>query len=88
MAVDTLVNVTQDEIEYARMSNLIKSEMDWNTGIIEATQKGLKEGRNEGIIEGRKETSLEHARKMKAMGFLAEQIEAVTNLSTETIAQL
>jgi hypothetical protein len=28
MAVDTLVKVTKDEIEYARMTTLLKSELD------------------------------------------------------------
>jgi len=31
---------------------------------------------------------LETARKMKTMGFLTEQIQAVTGISTETIIQL
>jgi predicted transposase/invertase (TIGR01784 family) len=76
MAVDTLVNITQDEIEYARMTTLIKSELDYNTGMAEAERKG------------RNEASLDIAQKMKTMGFLAEQIQAVTGLSTETITQL
>jgi len=84
MAVETLVNITQDEIEYARMSTLLKSELDWQSGIVEAK----REGRNEGFTEGCNETSLEHARKMKAMDFLAEQIHTITGLSKETIAQL
>ena len=40
----------------------------------------LAEGRN----EGRSEEKLEIARKMKEMGFSAEQIQAVTGVSTET----
>jgi hypothetical protein len=39
-------------------------------------------------MEGHNEANLENARKMKAMGFLVEQIQAVTGLSMETIAQL
>ena len=80
MAVETLSNITKDEIEYARMTTLIKSELDWRTGIFEAENKGRNEGRNE--------ANLENARKMKAMGFLTEQIQAVTGLTPETIAQL
>jgi len=76
MAVETLSNITQDEIEYARMTTLIKSELDWRTGLFEAENKG------------RNEANLENARKMKTMGFLAEQIQAVTGLSMETVAQL
>jgi len=96
MAVETLSNITQDEAEYARLSNLIKSELDWRTGLFEAENKGrnegrsegLIEGRSEGLIEGRNEEKLENARKMKSMGLLTEQIQAVTGLSAEIIAQL
>jgi len=72
MAVETLSKVTQDEIEYARMCNLIKSELDWQSELAYARQ----------------EANLENARKMKAIGLLAEQIQAVTGLPMETIAQL
>jgi predicted transposase/invertase (TIGR01784 family) len=76
MAVDTLINITKDEIEYARMTTLIKSELDWRSRIGDAENKG------------RNEEKIESARKMKTMGFLTEQIQAVTGLSTETITQL
>jgi predicted transposase/invertase (TIGR01784 family) len=92
MAVDTLINITKDEIEFARMTTLIKSELDFRSGMADAENKGRREGlsvgRSEGLIEGRNETNLENARKMKTMGFLTEQIQAVTGLSTETITQL
>ena len=88
MAVETLSNITQDEVEYARLSNLIKSELDWRTGMFEAENKGRNEGRNEGLVKGRNEANLENARKMKSMGFLTEQIQAVTDLSPEIIAEL
>ena len=45
MAVDTLVNITQDEIEYERMSNLIKSQLDYQSGMVEAERKGRQEER-------------------------------------------
>jgi len=100
MAVETLVNITQDEIEYARMSNLIKSQLDYQSGMVNARRKGLAEGeakgRTEGIMEGRQvgiqegraEGILEVARKMKEMGEPIEKIHAITGLPTETIAKL
>ena len=96
MALETLVNITQDETEYARMCNLIKSQLDWNTALFEARSEGIGIGREEGIEKGREEglreglsqASLDIAQKMKTMGFLAEQIQAATGLSTETIIQL
>ena len=80
MAVDTLKNITKDEVEFARMTTLIKSELDWRSGMADAEKKGL--------IEGQNKANLENARKMKLMGFLTEQIHAVTGLSAETISQL
>jgi predicted transposase/invertase (TIGR01784 family) len=96
MAVEILSNITKDEVEYARLSNLIKSELDWRTGIYEAENKGRSEGRNEGLIEGRNEgliegqnkASLDIARNLKGMGLSISQIAEVTGLSPETIAQL
>ena len=52
MAVETLVNITQDEIEYERMSNLIKSQLDWNTALFEARSEGRDEGLREGLNPG------------------------------------
>jgi len=44
----------------------------------------MKKGRTEGHAE----KALEIARKMKEMGFLAEQIQTVTGLPAESIEQL
>jgi len=76
MAVDTLTNITKDDIEFARMTTLIKSELDLRSGMAGAERKG------------RKEAGLDIARKMKTIGLLAEQIQTVTGLSAEIIDQL
>ena len=88
MAVDTLINITKDEIEFARMTTLIKSELDWRSGMADAENKGRREGRSEGLIEGRNEANLENARKMKADNMPVSQISKYTGLSAETITQL
>jgi len=80
MAVDTLVNITQDEIEYARMTTLIKSQLDYQSGMVNAERKGRAEGHTE--------KALEIARKMKEMGDPIEKIQAVTSLPAESIEQL
>jgi predicted transposase/invertase (TIGR01784 family) len=80
MAVETLGTFTQSELEYIRQTTLLKGELDWQSGMANARDEGLEEGRNE--------ASLDIAQKMKTMGFLVEQIQAVTGLSAETIAQL
>ena len=84
MAVDTLKNITKDEVEFARMTTLIKGELDWRSGMADAEKKGLSEG----LIEGRNEEKLENARKMKADNMSVSQISKYTGLSAETIAQL
>jgi len=76
MAVETLSNITQDEIEYARMTTLIKSEMDWQSMETEAEHRGQNKA------------NLENARKMKADNMPVSQISKYTGLSMETIAQL
>jgi len=80
MAVSTLVNITQDEIEYERMSNLIKSQLDYQSGMVDAERKGRE--------EGHAEKALEIARKMKDAGRPLSEIEEFTGLPPETIELL
>jgi len=51
MAVETLSNITQNEVEYARMCTLLKSELDWQSRETNARRSGIKEGREEGRKE-------------------------------------
>jgi predicted transposase/invertase (TIGR01784 family) len=88
MAMNALCQITADEEEYARLTSLMKGELDWRSSMKDAKREGLAEGRMEGLMQGRNEANLENARKMKTMGFLAEQIQAVTGLSIETIEQM
>ena len=84
MALDTLVNITQDEVEYARMSTLLKSELDYQSGMVGARRKGLAEG----FTRGHDKASLEIAQKMKGMGDSIEKIHTITGLPLETIEQM
>jgi len=96
MALDTLANITQDEVEYARLCNLIKSELDYQSGMVGAKREGLAEGFTkghdeglmEGLAKGRNEASLEIARNLKKMGLPITQIADGTGLPIETITQL
>jgi predicted transposase/invertase (TIGR01784 family) len=76
MATNSLHQVSAEYEAYCLQTSLMKGELDWRSGMKDAK------------LEGRNEANLENARKMKAMGFLTEQIQAVTELSAETIAQL
>jgi len=88
MAVETLVNITQDEIEYARMCNQIKSQLDYQSGMEDARREGLAEGREEGLARGREEGILKIARKMKNAGRPLSEIAEFTGLPVETIEQM
>jgi len=76
MATNSLHQVSAEYEAYCLQTSLMKGELDWRSGMKDAK------------LEGRNEEKLENARKMKAMGFLMEQIQAVTGLSAEAIAQL
>jgi len=80
MALDTLVNITQDEIEYERMSNLIKSELDYQSDMVWAERKGREEGMEIGMEKA--------ARNLKALGVSTEIIVKSTGLSPEEITNL
>jgi len=92
MATNALYQVTPEYEAYALQTSLMKGELDWRSSMKDAKREGLAEGRMEGLREGlakgHDEASLDIAQKMKKMGFLAEQIQAVTGLSIETITQL
>jgi len=88
MAVETLGTFTQSELEYIRESGRIKAELDYRADVKDARLRSHAEGHAEGFTEGLNKANLENAQKMKAMGFLTEQIQAVTGLSIETITQL
>jgi len=57
-------------------------------GMKKGMTKGITEGMKKGMAQGRQESTLENARKMKTMGFLVEQIQAVTGLPIETIERI
>jgi len=92
MAVKTMKGFTREELDYIRESYRIKCDMDYQDEVVTAQRKALKDGRRkgreEGREEGRNEAKIETARKMKTMGFLEEQIRAVTGLSADMIIQL
>jgi len=88
MALNTLANITQDEVEYARMSTLIKSQLDYQSGMVGARRKGLAEGFTKGHDEGRNEASFEIAQNMVKLGLPIETVISATQLDPEKIKTL
>ena len=86
MAVETLVNITQDEIEYERMSNLIKSQLDYQSDMVNAKREGRAEGLAEGMEKGREEGMEEAARNALAQGASLDFVQKITGLDIQTIA--
>jgi hypothetical protein len=76
MALDTLVNITQDEIEYERMSNLIKSELDYQSDMVWAERKGREEGREE-IVRNALAEGVPIELIMKISGFDEEALKHI-----------
>jgi predicted transposase/invertase (TIGR01784 family) len=66
------------------MSTLLKSELDYQSGMVDARRKGLAEG----IQEGHAEKALEIARKMKNAGRPLSEIAEFTGLDIGTLEQL
>jgi len=80
MALETLSNITQDEIEYARLCNLIKSELD--------LQSREAEARHEGLEQGIEQEKLIIAKNLLAKGSTFEFVSEITGLSIDEIARL
>jgi predicted transposase/invertase (TIGR01784 family) len=80
MAVETMSKITQDQVEYARMCNLLKSELDYQDGMVEARRSGIKEGmeRSKQII----------AKNLLEKGSTLEFVHEITGLSIEEINNL
>ena len=65
-------------------TKLSRREMEYNTLIAEATEKGLKEGIEKGI----EQNNLEIAKKMLKENIKVETISKITGLTKEEIAKL
>ena len=91
----------EDQILYERSINAYRTYVSvmrneraegFAEGRLEGHQEGLQEGhqkgRQEGILEGRQEGLTLAARRMKAMGIPAEDIQKATGLTSEVINSL
>lgn len=95
--LEEIGNVTslsrEDQILYERSINAYRTYVsvmrnERAEGFAEGRQEGLQEGHQKGILEGRQEGLTLAARRMKAMGIPAEDIQKVTGLTSEVINSL
>ena len=99
------MSMLSEENEMVRLyTKLSRREMEYNTLIVEATEKGLKEGRQKGLEQGIKEgleqgieqgieqgtqqKTLEIAKKMLNKNIDITTIEEITGLTKEEITKL
>ena len=79
------MSMLSEENEMVRLyTKLSRREMEYNTLIAEATEKGLKEGIEKGI----EQNNLEIAKKMLKENIEVETISKITGLTKEEIAKL
>ena len=87
-STNTLMNnmsMLSEENEMVRLyKKLSRREMEYNTLIVEATEKGLKQGIKQGI----EQNNLEVAKKMLKENIKVETISKITGLTKEEIAKL
>ena len=79
-AGEILMAISEDEREWVRQETRLKAEYDYQSSILTAHKKGLKEGLEEGL-----ETA---ARGMKVKNIPTEIIMEVTGLTAEQVAAL
>jgi len=91
MAGETLIHISRDDIEQARLTTELKNKLDYQSGMVDARwegrieghAEGRAEGRTEGLKEGENKKAKEIARNMKAAGISAEIIFQTTGLYPE-----
>ena len=99
MAGETLIHISRDDIEQARLTTELKNRLDYQSGMVDAEWKGRIEGHAEGITEGiakgrteglkeglqegEHKKAREIARNLKAAGVSAEIIFQTTGLRLE-----
>ena len=84
MAGKTLVNISREEIEFAQQTVKLKRELDYQSDMVDAEQRGLEKGHQKGCSE----KTLEIAKKMKTAGRPLSEIEEFTGLTPESIKEL
>jgi predicted transposase/invertase (TIGR01784 family) len=83
-ANDRMIYLSGDEDAIRAYEVRFKAECDRTS----AHNYALRKGEEKGLAKGMEKEKLEIARKMKAMGDSIERIQAITDLTPETIQKL
>ena len=65
-----------------------KFELDYNSGLQYAEEKGIEQGKKEGMEKGSKKKQIEIAKKLKEMKLSNDDIQKATGLTKEEIEEL
>ena len=91
-AIDIIDEMSMNEKEWELYWSRKFAIMDYNSGMLNAQEKGLREGREkgmkEGIKEGIKEGKMQDAKELLKLGMSIEDIQKVTKLTKEEIEKL
>ena len=79
-----MIHISRDEIEQARLTTQLKNELDYQSGMVSAERRGIKQGRMEGHDEAMKTV----AKNALAKGLSPEYVHEITGLDLETIKSL
>lgn len=82
--VDEVTKLSSDEDAVILYTKLTRQELEQNTYIAEAKQRGFEEGIEEGI----EQEKLKMAKKMLEQNFKIEIIEQITGLEKQQIEKL
>jgi predicted transposase/invertase (TIGR01784 family) len=88
MASEVLINITKDEVEQAWLRSREKYELDTQSNLTYAREKGMQEGKQEGMKEGEQKSKTNIARNALAEGLPVDVIQKITGLDMETIMNI
>ena len=87
-AIEQLEEISADEKEREMYEAREKAILAYNSGMYDATQKGLERGRREGRLKGRVEEKKEIAKKLLQTKLPIKKIAEITGLKEEEIRNL
>ena len=91
-AYNHLQVISQDDKKRMEYEARQKAIRDYNEGMLESHERGLRqgrvEGRAEGLMEGERKKSIDIAKKLLAMGLDLDTVSKGTGLTVEQIQKL
>ena len=87
-AIEILDEMSMDPKEWELYDSRERAIVNYNSGILNAEERGMKKGKKEGIKEGKRREKEETAKKLLELDVEIETIKKATGLSEEEIKKL